>query len=136
MIDETTAVLLAALGGLAAGGVHVLTGPDHLAAAGAPCDTPVAATKDKAEFTRVFLGNARSLDMAEAREDVVDAARRLVRANPDVGAIVLECTNMTPYAADIAAAVARPVFTIETFVRWFHAGLAPQRFGGGGGAAG
>ncbi|MEO0324674.1 MAG: nickel transporter [Myxococcota bacterium] len=32
MIDETTAVLLAALGGLAAGGVHVLTGPDHLAA--------------------------------------------------------------------------------------------------------
>ena len=32
MFDETTAVLLAALGGLAAGGVHVLTGPDHLAA--------------------------------------------------------------------------------------------------------
>ncbi len=32
MIDETTAVLLAALGGLAAGGVHELPGPGHHAA--------------------------------------------------------------------------------------------------------
>jgi len=41
---------------------------------------------------------------------------------------VLECTNMVPYAADIRAATGLPVFSIETFVTWFHAGLVPRRF--------
>src|SRR5437867_5233131 len=34
-----------------------------------------------------------------AREEHVRVARRLASDYPDVGAIVLECTNMPPYAA-------------------------------------
>ena len=72
---------------------------EHLALAGAPLDAPVAGTDDGREFTRVILGDESELDVDRAREDVVDGARRLVEAHPEVGAIVLECTNMCPYTA-------------------------------------
>jgi hypothetical protein len=64
-----------------------------------------------------------------ARADNVEAAVALKSANPDLGAIVLECTNMVPYAADIRAATGLPVFSIETFVTWFHGALTPRRYG-------
>lgn len=102
--------------------------PAHLKAASLPPDTPVMGTGAGSHFTTQILSNALELDFAEARADNLDAAQRLLREAPDVGAIVLECTNMVPYAADIARATGRPVFSIYTYVMWVHAGLAPQRF--------
>ena len=100
----------------------------HLAKADVPDGTPIGSTEQGLEFTRVILGDELELDVELARRDNVEAALALQRAHADLGAIVLECTNMTPYAADIAAATGLPVFSIESFVAWFHAGLAPRRF--------
>ncbi|MEO6749516.1 MAG: aspartate/glutamate racemase family protein, partial [Casimicrobiaceae bacterium] len=58
----------------------------------------------------------------------VQAARDLVAENPDVGAIVLECTNMPPYAAAVQRATGLPVYDIYSMINWFHAGLRPRRF--------
>ena len=102
--------------------------PRHLAAAHVPEDTPIGSTEGGCEFTRAILGNELELDVDAARTDNVDAARALVAAHSDLGAIVLECTNMVPYAADIRAATGLPVFSIESFVTWFQSGLAPRRF--------
>ena len=44
-------------------------------------------------------------------------ARRLVADHPEIGAIVLECTNMPPFRADIQHATGLPVFDITTLVR-------------------
>ena len=101
---------------------------DHLALSGAPLDAPVAGTDDGREFTRVILDDEPALDVDLAREDVVDAARRLVGDHPEVGAIVLECTNMCPYSADVAEAVGLPVYDFVSFVTWFQSGLRPRRF--------
>ncbi len=102
--------------------------PDHLAKANVPADTPIGTTEGGREFTRAILGNEFELDVDAARADNVEAARALAAANPDLGAIVLECTNMVPYAAAIHAATGLPVFSIQTFVTWFQASLAPPRF--------
>jgi len=102
--------------------------PKHLEKAGVPAGTPVGSTEGGREFTRVLLDNEMELDVDLARQDNVDAARALAAANTDLGAIVLECTNMIPYAADIREATGLPVFSIETFVRWFQAGLVPRRY--------
>ncbi|MCB2137956.1 MAG: aspartate/glutamate racemase family protein, partial [Rhodobacteraceae bacterium] len=68
------------------------------------------------------------LDVEAARQDNVDAARALQAAHPDLGAIVLECTNMIPYAADIRRATGLPVFSILSFVTWFQSSLQPRVF--------
>ncbi len=100
----------------------------HLDAAGIPHDTPVGGTGAGSHFTTRVLGDADEIDFDQARADNVNAALRLVHDNPNIGAILLECTNMVPYAADIRQATGRPVFSIYTYLLWFQAGLLPRRF--------
>lgn len=99
-------------------------GPAHLAAAGAPADTPLAGPERDSHFGAVYVGNAPSLDPDRARADLCAAADRLCAGRPDIGAIVLECTNMAPWSADIARAAGRPVYDMRHLLRWFRAGLA------------
>ena len=103
--------------------------PRHLECAGARPDTPVEGTEGGAEFTRVLLGDESELDIERAREDVVAAGLRLVERHRDVGAIVLECTNMPPYASEVSRATGLPVYDFYSFVCWFQAGLRPRAFG-------
>ena len=102
--------------------------PAHLEKAGVPAATPLGTTEGLREFTRAILGNEMELDVDAARLDNVDAALALRDANPDLGAIVLECTNMIPYAADIRAATGLPVYSIYNFVCWFQQSLVPRSF--------
>ena len=101
---------------------------EHLIAAGAPVDTPIARTDTGRNFTKEVLGDAESIDFENCRQDLLDAAAALVTQNECIGAIVLECTNMVPYAADIRKLTGLPVYTIYSFVNWFQAGLMPQKF--------
>lgn len=100
---------------------------DHLKKAGCAEDTPVGGTPAGGEFSTAILNNQFSLDTELARQENIAAARKLVKAYPEVGAIVLECTNMVPYAHDIQQATGLPVFSIYSFVTWFQAGLTPPR---------
>jgi Asp/Glu/hydantoin racemase len=68
-----------------------------------------------------FIRGAREL-----RETAV----RLVRDNPDVGAILLECTNMPPYSAAIQEATGLPVFDVITLINYVHAALRPRPYAG------
>jgi hypothetical protein len=102
--------------------------PAHLTAAGVPVDVPVVGTESGSELTRVLLGDEPRLDVAAARRDMLAAGAALMRGHPAVGAIVLECTNMSPYAADLRQALGVPVYDIYSFITWFHAGLAPRAF--------
>ena len=100
-----------------------------LAAAGVPLDVPVEGTEEGREFFRVLIkAEKQDMDVALAEQDILDAGRRLVARHPEVGAIVLECTNMPPYAAALRQAVGLPVYDIYTLVNWFHGGLRPRRF--------
>ncbi|HEV8473987.1 MAG TPA: aspartate/glutamate racemase family protein [Methylomirabilota bacterium] len=103
--------------------------PEHLAGAGIAGETPlaVAGMETEKEFTRALLDNELELDVDLAREEHVRVARRLVGEHPDVGAIVLECTNMPPYTADIQRETGLPVFDIVTLVTMVHDALAAGR---------
>nr|WP_281260384.1 aspartate/glutamate racemase family protein [Phreatobacter cathodiphilus] len=103
--------------------------PAHLDAAGVPRDVPLAGTESGREFFRVLIKAEKTdMDVALAEADIVAAGRDLVARHPEVGAIVLECTNMPPYAAALAEAVGLPVYDIYSMITWFHAGLRPRRF--------
>jgi Asp/Glu/hydantoin racemase len=101
---------------------------EHLAKAGCALDTAIAGTPEHGEFTTSILDNGLQLDVEKARRENVDAAVKFATIHPELGAIVLECTNMVPYAADIRAATGLPVFTIYNFICWFQAGLSPREF--------
>ncbi|MFT6912759.1 MAG: Asp/Glu/hydantoin racemase [Paracoccaceae bacterium] len=100
----------------------------HLEKAKVPAGTPIGTTEGGQEFTRAILNNELWLNTDLARQDNIEAALALQKAHPELGAIVLECTNMTPYAADIRAATGLPVFSIMSFASWFQSGLTPRRY--------
>jgi len=103
--------------------------PAHLEGAGVPLDTPLVGTEHGKEFFRVLIKAEKDdMDIAQAERDVVEAGKELVARNPDVGAIVLECTNMPPYAAALQAEVGLPVYDIYSMITWLHAGLRPRVF--------
>ena len=99
---------------------------EHLSKAGCQADTPIGGTPENGEFTNAILNNLLELDVDLARQENIDAAKSLLNENPQLGAIVLECTNMTPYAADIRNATGLPVFSIYNLINWFQQGLQPR----------
>ena len=115
------------VGVLTVSGAHL--GTEHLLAAGADPATPVVGTDDGSEFTRVMLNDEERLDVAAAERDILAAGDALARYHPDIGAVLLECTNMVPYARALSERLRLPVFSIYSFVTWFHAGLVPRDFG-------
>jgi hypothetical protein len=102
-------------------------GAEHLEAAGAPADTPVAGLRAGDTLRRAIAGDAARIDLGRARAEVVAAAQRLVERHPEVGAIVLECTNLPPYRAAIRAATGRPVFDGNTLLAWLWSAFAMER---------
>jgi Asp/Glu/hydantoin racemase len=91
----------------------------HLAAAGAPADLPIVGMEDVGGyFLDAIVHNRPQLDTARARAEHVAAGALLRERHPDVAAIVLECTNMSPYAAAVRDATGLPVHDITTLVGW------------------
>jgi Asp/Glu/hydantoin racemase len=101
----------------------------HFAGVGAATDLPVEGVEGGRELARVIQGDLETLDVAGAEADVIDAGRRLIAKAPDVGAIVLECTNMAPYAKALAKAVRLPVYDIIGLLDWWRRSLEPPAFG-------
>lgn len=60
-------------------------------------------------------------------EELVASARDSVKQHPDMGALVLECTQMAPFAEAIQKAVKLPVYDVYTMGCWFYSGLVRTR---------
>lgn len=99
----------------------------HLGIAGVPEDCAIVGMEGTA-FARSILENRADLDVECARLELVEVGRNLVETAPQTGAILLECTNMVPYAADLRRTTGLPVYSIYTYLNWFYQSLNPQVF--------
>jgi Asp/Glu/hydantoin racemase len=102
--------------------------PAHLSAVNVPLDTPIVGIAPESAFAQTLLGDGPTLDVRAAAVELTRAAQSLLDENPSVGALVLECTNMGPYARVLRERLGIPVFDIISLIRWFHSGLEPQKF--------
>ncbi|KNZ32423.1 MAG: hypothetical protein AD742_11725 [Methylibium sp. NZG] len=89
---------------------------DHLRCAGASADTPIEGLAPGCTLQRTLLNDEPQLDVDAARHATVEAAQRLVARHPEVAAIVLECTNLPPYADAVRTATGRPVHGITDLI--------------------
>ena len=61
-------------------------------------------------------------------KDLVKLAKELIQENPDIGAIVLECSVIPPHARAIQKATGLPVFDITTAIKLVHAAVDPPDY--------
>lgn len=104
-------------------------GPAYLAAAGVPRERlaaiPVEGIAADSHFATAILGDRPHFDHDQAAADVVAAALRLQQRAPDLDTLVLECTNLPPYAARIEQATGWRTVSLlrcETLLAPFGAG--------------
>lgn len=102
--------------------------PAHLAAVGVDGASPIEGVAPDGHLARVFLDEAITLDWNAAFADLVAAGQRLIAREPDIGALVLECANMPPYASALRSALGLPVYDWYSMVIGFASGLAPRQF--------
>lgn len=106
--------------------------PGHLAGTGVSPDVPLAVTgmEGCAAFNSGIRANIGELDDDALRQGVIGVARDLVARNPDVGSILLECSDLPPYAHAVQAATGLPVFDFNTMINYVHETLTRRPYFG------
>lgn len=71
-----------------------------------------------------------TLDNGALIADLQRVAVSLVEKHPEIGAFLLECSDLPPYATDIQAATGLPVFDFITLIDWVHKSVAQRPYYG------
>lgn len=80
----------------------------------------VAEARDLPAFAPI-LANETELDDAALSDQVRDRVARLVADDPSIAAVLLQCSELPPYAAAIQSAVGVPVVDVVTLIEFAHA---------------
>ena len=90
--------------------------PKLLQAAGVPEGTPVLGVPPESHFRQQILGNQSTLNPVQAQAELVALVKDLKTRHPEAQNLVLECTNMPPYAEALARASGLPVHHLMTAI--------------------
>lgn len=86
--------------------------------------------EDDRHFVSAVIEEEGELDSDRMEQAVVDRALALCTENPDMGAILLECSMLPPYAAAVQEATALPVFDYVSMIDYVHGTVVKQRYHG------
>ena len=105
--------------------------PGLLSACGVddPSAIVVAGAQDLPESKNIGLCTGQ-YNSAKIEQELVSLASKLVKDNPDIGAILLECSDMPPYSWSIQKSVNLPVFDFITMINWIHDAAVRRPFAG------
>lgn len=104
----------------------------HLAAVGAAhVPVVVQGMETFREFSEVILECQRTqMDIALIENEIQQAARELYQNHPDIGALVLECTDMPPFAHTLQAELKIPVADLTTLAAMVHSIVLRTQYDG------
>lgn len=85
--------------------------------------------EDKPAFKAAVHDQVGTLDFEAVEGEVVAQALSIEKDHPDTGAILLECTDLPPYANAVQRATGLPVYDITTLIKWAFAGAKRNHFG-------
>jgi len=89
----------------------------------------VYGAQDLPEFRNILDGTGH-LNSHQLEQELVGLAKQMVAENPDIGAILLECSDMPPYAWAVQNATRLPVFDFITMINWIQGAVVRRPFTG------
>lgn len=102
--------------------------PAHFEGAGVSPDLPVAGMPLDGAFRHNLVTGNPVIDRADHEREVLQETEKLLREHPDIGALVFECTNLSPFSEVTQRTFGLPVYDIITLLKWFHGGLQPTSY--------
>lgn len=99
----------------------------HLESSGIDPETVViVGMEGSTEFNEVVINRKPELDIERMRQGVIDASDDLI--GKEIGAVVLECTNLISYKTDIQKRLNIPVFDLVDLIEFYVSGLRLRNF--------
>ncbi|WP_041083820.1 aspartate/glutamate racemase family protein [Thermotoga profunda] len=92
----------------------------HFKAVGALEKNIVKVGIEDTDFGKALLYDSWEIDVNLARKEMINKAK-ILASDPSVGAIVLECTNMPPFAEDVRLETGLPVFDVVSLIKFVSA---------------
>ena len=71
-----------------------------------------------------------AFDPAKFGEELVDIISSSYKKHPEIGAVLLECTELAPFSWAVQEATGLPVFDAITPVKWMHSGIVQSPYHG------
>ena len=104
---------------------------EHLVAVNVPSDTLVLGMPKQGAFAEMILRHHETGEVAplagcdQKRRTLIqnELLRTCAQLPSNIGALVLECTNLPPYRRLLQEQLRLPIFDIQTLVQWFWTGL-------------
>lgn len=84
--------------------------------------------KEDAVFPTVFIGNNPELNVDVLNVEITEMSKEVIEEYPNIGAIVLECTNMGPFSSLIANTTGVPVFGINNLLELMYFSVRPKQY--------
>jgi hypothetical protein len=105
---------------------------EHFSSVGITPDVPLilGGMENQKEFREAVLLEKGTLNSEQLQREVVEVAEQMVQKDPDIAVILLECSDLPPYAAAVQAAVNRPVFDFITMIQYVQSALVRRPFQG------
>jgi len=99
--------------------------PEHLAAAGITRtdNVHVHGLEKCTQWSKIFTSPEEDMDLEAVRGEILGVALEALKAHPRIRAVVLECTDLPPFAEEIRGVTGLPVFDFITLVNAVHASL-------------
>ena len=97
--------------------------PRHFAAVGVTdlSRIRICGMDEQPEWSKIHLAPTESLCLDRVEAEIVSIARAAQKADPDLGSILLECTDLPPFAPALVRAVGLPVYDLVSMVTLIHA---------------
>lgn len=89
----------------------------------------IAGAQDIFEFKKILQCEGH-FNSGELKKELVNLAMRLIHDHPDIGALLIECSDMPPYAWAIQEAIHMPVFDYVTLINWVYQAVVRRPFSG------
>lgn len=103
----------------------------HFKASGIDASTVVVLGMEETEnFYGAFVTETGFIDTDIAKNEVVSQAKKLVSSDPSIKAILLECSNLPPFAYAVQEAVGLPVFDFNTMINHVFSSLEQRPYEG------
>jgi len=85
---------------------------------------------EEGETMNRVTGEKGSFSPKALERELVSLAKKMVKENSDINAVILECTEFPPYAHAIQDAIRLPVWDFVTMTNFMHAGAMRKPFTG------
>lgn len=93
----------------------------HLKAVGAENTSLVIyGLENSKTFRETFLENGTFFHKKIVEEEIAAAAKKMKHEHTDIGAVILECTNLPPYTETVKHIMQVPVFSIVTLANYVY----------------